>query len=113
MSLNKASAVIKEIDEVRCRIIESGATKERIDFLQQILNHNGVETKILEVPPKEEEDPVTYSIGTPDVTFNAIVKVYNRELMTLDNHRMTADYWNQKTDKTEPNYWDRHKKDWL
>jgi hypothetical protein len=48
---------------------------------------------------------------TPDVTLNAIVKVYNRELRTLDGKKVTPDYWNQKTDKLEPNYWDRGKKD--
>jgi len=72
-----------------------------------------VETKILEVLAKEEGEPPTFSIGTPDVSFNAIIKVYNRELRTLDNHRMTPDYWNQKTDKTDPNYWDKGNKEWL
>jgi hypothetical protein len=45
------------------------------------------------------------------VTFNPVVKVYNRELRTLAGHRVTPDYWNQLTEKTEPNYWDLSKKE--
>jgi hypothetical protein len=111
MSLLKFEHKIVEIDDVAYRIIEAGIAKERAEFLQKLLAHNKHETRIQEVPAKEEGGPSTFNLITPDVTLNAIVKVYNRELRTLDGKKVTPDYWNQKTDKLEPNYWDRGKKD--
>ena len=111
MSLEKYAHVIKEIDEVKVRIIEAKVSKERVEFLQRLMEHNGSPVKIEEVPPKTEEDSITYSIGCTDIIFNPIVKVYNRELRTFEGNRVTPDYWNQKSTKTEPNYWDKSKKD--
>ena len=113
MSLNKFAHVIKEIDEVKVRIIEAKTSKERVEFLKKLMEHNGYEVKIEEVPPKTEEDETTYSIGCTDIIFNPIVKVYNRELKTFEGNRVTPDYWNQLTTDSEPNYWDHNKKDWL
>lgn len=113
MSLNKADHIIKELDGVKTRIVESKTTKERVDFLAKLLEYNGYEAVVVKDEIKQEDDPETYTIGVKDITFNPIVKVYNRELRTFDGHRVTPDYWNQKTDEAEPNYWDRSKKDWL
>ncbi len=113
MSLLKFEHKIIEIDEVAHRILEAGITKERAEFLQKLLAHNNHKTTIQEVPPKEEGQPPTYTLATPDVTLNPIVKVYNRELKTPEGKRVTPDYWNQKTTKIEPNYWDKSKKDFL
>ncbi len=110
MSLLKFEHKIIDIDEVPHRIIEADITKERAEFLQNLLLINHHETKIQEVLAKEEGQPSTYTISTPDVTFNPIVKVYNRELKTKDGKKVTPDYWNQKTIKLEPNYWDKNKK---
>jgi hypothetical protein len=112
MSLLKFEHKIVEIDEVPHRILEAGVTKERAEFLQKLLAHNQHETKIQEVPSKEEGQPSTYNLVTSDVTLNPIVKVYNRELKTTEGQRVTPDYWNQKTSRVEPNYWDKSKKDW-
>ena len=130
MSLNKGKHVIKEIEGIRCTIIETGASKDRMSFLSGLLEHNGFEVKIQEEekkppppPPatKEGEDPVavhtepheeptTFTIGVTDIVFNPVIQVYERKLRTKDGYRVTPDYWNQKTDKTEPNYWDMGKK---
>ncbi len=112
MTLRKFAHIVKEIDGVDVRVVEAGITKERAQFLADLLGYNKVETKIFEDPPKEDE-PQTYSIGTLDVTFNPIVKVYNRELLTPGGNKITPDYWDQKTEETDPNYWDRNKKNWL
>lgn len=112
MGLDKFQHVTKEIDGVNYRIIESAITKERAEFLHRLLKHNKLETIIETDVPKEGQEQ-TYTLITPDVTFNPVVKVYNRELRTFDGHRVTPDYWNQLTDKTEPNYWDLKKKDFL
>ena len=171
MSLATGKHIEQEINEVRCRVVEAGISKERADFLKQLLVHNGYEVQVAEEPPKpvpppkpapppvtaagtksdpaqvpatpedkptfaeasvdepasaeatvdepasaeasvDEPEP-TYVIGVTDIIFNAVVAVYNRALRTLDGKHVTADYWNQKTVKAEPNYWDRAKKEWL
>ena len=111
MTLLKFQHVIKEINGVNCRIIETGITKERAEFLQKLLKLNNHETIIEEIPSKVEGQPSTFLLATKDVTLNAIVKVYNRELKTESGNKVTPDYWNQLTTKLEPNYWDRDKKD--
>lgn len=109
MALEKFQHPTKEIDGVTYRIIEAALSKSRADFLQQLLTHNGVET-VLETDPPKEGVEQTYTLISKDVTFNPIVKVYNRELRTVSGHKVTPDYWNQLTDKLEPNYWDLSKK---
>ena len=110
MSLEKFQHIIKEIDETKVRIVEAKVSKARVDFLKKLLQHNGYEALIEEVPPKTEEETTTYSIGTIDIIFNPIVRVYNRDLRTFEGTRVTPDYWNQKTTESEPNYWDLNKK---
>ena len=110
MGLKGGKHIEKELDGTRCRVIEGAIPKERADFLKKLLEHNGIEVVLVEDASKEEDTDVTYTIGVIDVTFNPVIKVYNRELMTLDNHRVTPDYWNQKTSDHEPNYWDLSKK---
>ncbi len=111
MTLLKFQHPIKEINGENHRVIEDGLTKERAVFLQNLLALNKLKTVLEEVPAKVETDPSTWLIATLDVTFNPIVKVYNRELKTPEGHKVTPDYWNQKTSTLEPNYWDREKKD--
>lgn len=111
MTLLKFQHTIKEINSTNCRVIEEGISKARAEFLQNLLTLNKLETVLDEVPSKTEGEPSSWLIATPDVTFNPIVKVYNRELKTPEGHKVTPDYWNQKTNTLEPNYWDREKKD--
>lgn len=113
MSLLKFEHKIIEIDGVAHRLIEEGITKDRAEFLKELLGINNYESKIQEVPAKVESQSPTFLLATPDITFNPVVKVYNRELKTKDGKRVTPDYWNQKTITVEPNYWDKSKKDWM
>jgi len=110
MSLLKFEHKIIEIDEKAHRIIEEGVTRERAEFLKNLLAINNHDSVIQEVPAKVEGQPSTFTLATPDVTFNPIVKVYNRELKTQEGKKVTPDYWNQKTSTLEPNYWDKSKK---
>jgi hypothetical protein len=110
MGLSKFEHTIIEVEGVNCRVIENGITKERAEFLRTLLEHNKIEVKVTQETPKKEGDPITWAISTPDVTFNPVVKVYNRELRSLDGHRVTPDFWNQAADTFEPNYWDWGKK---
>jgi hypothetical protein len=112
MGLDKFEHVTKEIDGINYRVIEATISKDRADFLTQLLTHNNVPT-FLESNPVKEGEAQTYNLLTPQLTFNPVVKVYNRELRTLEGHRVTPDIWNQLTDKPEPNYWDISKKEFL
>ena len=112
MGLEKFDHTTKEIDGVNYRILEGGITKSRAEFLQKLLAHNNLETKIDADLPKEGQEQ-TYSLITADVTFNPVVKVYNRELRTFEGKHVTPDYWNQLTTNVEPNYYDRSKKEFL
>ncbi len=110
MTLLKGKHVVKEIEGVRCSVVEDGTTKERVEFLKEILEHNGHEVRSEEIPPKEEGGEITYIIGVTSMLFNPVIAVYQRMLKTKDGRKITADYWNQKTTEIEPNYWDKSKK---
>lgn len=107
MSLNKGKHIVKEINEIRCTIIENGASKNRVDFLTKLLNHNGYKVETAEEKRKDEDEPVTFTIGVTDVVFNHVIWVYQRKLRTPEGGKVTPDYWNQKTLKLDPNYWDK------
>lgn len=122
--LNKGKHLEKEIDGTRIRVVESAGTKERMEFLKELLSHNGYEVLVEEIPPKpiptapegeeqvpQEILPPTWLVGVTDITFNSVVAVYQRTLRTLEGEHVTPDYFNQKTRKAEPNYWDKSKKD--
>ena len=126
--LNKGKHIEKEIDEVRIRVVDDAATKDRMEFLTKLLEHNGYEVLSEEMPPKtvpvpplsEGEEPneakepeflpPTWIVGVTDITFNSVVAVYQRRLRTLEGQHVTPDYWNQVTIQAEPNYWDLSKK---
>ena len=111
MSILKGKHKIKEIDEVRCTIVEKNASKERVSFLKELLEFNGYEVKYQEEKIKDENDPITYIIGVTDMVLNPVIAVYQRLLKTPEGKKITADYWNQKTKNVEPNYWDNKLKD--
>ena len=107
MSLNIGKHSVKELNEVRCTIVEKSCTKERIDFLTSLLNFNGFDVQVEEDKRKNEEDPITFTLGVTDVVFNHVIWVYQRKLKTPEGKKVTPDYWNQKTKTLEPNYWDK------
>ena len=105
MSLLSGKHTEKEVDGIRCTIIEKGASAERVEFLKALLAHNGYEVKAEEEKRKNEEDPITYIVGVTDVIFNAVIAVYQRRLLTPDGRKVTPSYWNQESEETHPNYW--------
>lgn len=107
MSILKGKHKIKEIDEVRCTIVEKNVSKERVLFLKEILEFNGYQVKYQEERRKTEEDPITYIVGVTDMILNPVIAVYQRILKTPEGNKITADYWNQKTKDIEPNYWNK------
>ena len=105
MSLQSGKHIVKEIGETRCTIVETGASKERVDFLKDLLEFNKYEVLTAEDKKKNEEDPTTYTIGVTDIVFNPVIAVYQRHLYTRDGRKINADYWNQKTTEIKPDYW--------
>ena len=121
--INKGKHVEKEIDGVRVRIVDDAASKERMEFLKELLTYNGYEVLAAEVPVKpppqvpegeqateQEQPPPTWLVGVTDITFNAVLYIYQRRLRTLEGKHVTPDYFNQMTREAEPNYWDLSKK---
>ena len=55
--INKGKHVEKEIEGVRVRLVDDAASKERMEFLKELLAHNGYEVLVEEVPPKPPPPP--------------------------------------------------------
>ncbi len=93
------------INEQRVTFVEKKITKERLDFLVKLLEHNGFEIIVSEEKRRKEEDPQLYSLGVTDMTFNPTIAVYNRKLKTLEGKIVNQDYWEQRQTDGNPNYW--------
>ncbi len=93
------------IDDTRVTFVEKKTTKERVDFLKELLEYNGFEVLIQEEKRKSEEEPQRYTIAVTDMVFNPAIWIFQRRLLTPDGHIVTHDYWDQKTTETSPRYW--------
>jgi len=93
------------IGETRVTFVEKNVDKNRKDFLQELLKHNGFEVIIEEETKKTEEDPQLYTVAVTDMVFNPTIAIFERKLRTFDGHKVTQDYWLQKTKDTKPQYW--------
>lgn len=98
------------IGDTRVSFIEKKIDASRMEFLKKLLEHNGFEVVIEEEKRKNEEEPQLYTIAVTDITFNPVVAVYQRKLRTFDDRKVTADYWNQISENTPPQYW-QHKEE--
>ena len=120
--INQGKHTVDEIQGVRCSIVETGATEERVQFLKSLLELNKFEVKIKEEAPaaKKEELPTnnevrttnneqritkTYTIGVTDLIFFPTVAIYERALYTPEGHHVTPAYWKQYTTVCDPRYW--------
>ncbi len=93
------------IGETRVTFVEKGVEENRRDFLKKLLEHNGFEVIIEEDKRKTEEEPQLYTVAVTDMVFNPTIWVYERKLRTFDGHKVTPDYWEQRTQETNPRYW--------
>ena len=92
------------IEDTRVTFVEKKIEEDRKDFLKKLLEHNGFEVLIQEEKRKIEE-PQLYTVAVTDMVFNPTVWVFQRKLKTFDGRKVTPDYWNQKTEKSAPQYW--------
>lgn len=105
MSLDSGKHIEKVIDSVRCRVLESGISEQRMQFLKKVMEHNGYEVKFEKEAKKSEDLPDTFIIGTTKIIFNPVVEVYERRLKTLDNKVLTPQYWKQLSEDSKEWYW--------
>ena len=106
MALDSGKHTEKDINEVRCKVLEKGVLKERTVFLKDLLEYNGFTIQIGEEKRKSEEDPQTYIIGVTDITFNPVLAVYKFLLKTKDGRNVSPAYYNQVSDDTRPEYYE-------
>jgi hypothetical protein len=103
-TLNKAKHTIAEIGGVRCTIIENDATKERAEFLKDLLEFNKYEVKV-EKNKTEGDAPKTFTIGVTNILFSPVIAIYEKAIHTRDKKAVTPAYWLQKTSKIDGRYW--------
>lgn len=115
MAINK-NHPFEDLNGIKCAIVETNATTDRIAFLKPLLEGNGFEVVVAEsAPPKappapkegeavpavtEPPAPVKYTIGVTDVSFNVTNAIFGRFLRTKDGHVVTMAYWMQKDDRS-------------
>jgi hypothetical protein len=105
-SLTIAKHQIGEIDGIRCTIVESGITKNRLEFLRDLLTFNKLEAKVKEDAPAEGSTETLYTIGVTDIIFNPVYAVYERTLLSPDGQVITPAYYRQMEGDTSVLYWD-------
>lgn len=94
------------IGDTRVSFVEKKIPEERKDFLKKLLEHNDFQVIVEEEKRKSEEDPKLYTLAVTDMIFNPTTYVFERRLKTFDGHKVTQDYWNQKSEDTNPMYWE-------
>ncbi len=124
MAINQ-NHLFEELNGVKCAIAEKNATKERVDFLKQVLEFNHYTVVVVASPPPKvippkpapaaapsaeataetvaaiaapspPPAPETFTVGVTDVTFNPINAIFGRLLKAPGGHIVTLAYWQQK-----------------
>jgi hypothetical protein len=109
MALNNAKHVVTEIDGVRCTVVESGATLDRVAFLSDLLQFNNLEVKEMQEVSETPGEEHKYTIGVTDLVFNPVFAVYEKQLKTREGSFITPGYWKQECTECDPRYWIRRK----
>lgn len=104
-SLLSAKHQITEIDGIRCTLIESGVSGDRMEFLSRLLAANKLEVKVREESPAEGQDTPLYTIGVTDIVFNPVYAIYERRFFREDGSVVTPAYWRQTEGDTTGDYW--------
>ena len=104
-SLTTAKHLIGEIDGTRCTIIESNATKARMEFLRELLTFNKLEVKVREEAKADESSESLYTVGVTDIIFNPVYAIYERTLLRPDGTIVTPAWYRQLGGDTEVPYY--------
>ena len=95
----KGKHTVIEIEGVRCSVVETGASDERVRFLKEILEFNKYEVKAEKEKAKDGTPGLTSVIGVTDMLFNPMIYLYERRLRRKDSHVLLPAYWNQWPDE--------------
>ncbi len=119
MAINK-NHEFEELGGVKCAIVEKNASKERVAFLKDLLEHNAFDVVVVPSPPPKvapakpapapaegsappqpeppppPPPPETFSVGVTNLAFNPTNAIFGRLLRTKDGHIVTLSYWQQK-----------------
>jgi len=96
MTINNAKHIVSEIDGVRCTIVESGITLNRLAFLTDLLQLNNYEVKKMVIPSEVEGEEHKYTIGVTDLVFNPVFAIYECLLKTSEGKCVTPEYWKKE-----------------
>lgn len=106
MAINK-NHLFEELDGIKCAIVESNVSKERMEFLKSLLEYNGYTVIVVPVVAKpvvaKEGEPVEiveqeekYTLGVTHLAFNATNAIFGRLLKTQEGKFVTQKYWLQQ-----------------
>jgi len=125
MAINK-NHEFEDLDGIKCAIVEKNVSKERVEFLKQVLEYNHYTVVFVPTPtpkavpakpapaaassttgttestqpptqqPPTPPTPETFTVGVTDVTFNPINAIFGRLLKAPHGHIVTLAYWQQK-----------------
>lgn len=107
MAINNAKHIVSEINGIRCTIVETGASLERVAFLSDLLGFNNLEVKEIQEPSEVPGVELKYTIGVTNLVFNPVFAIYERQLKTREGTFVTPGYWKQECTECDPRYWTR------
>jgi hypothetical protein len=109
MAINNAKHIVSEINGVRCTVVESDITLDRVAFLSDLLKYNNLEVKEMQNVSEIQGLEPKYTIGVTDLVFNPVFAIYERQLKTREGTFVTPGYWKQECIECDPRYWVRRK----
>ena len=115
MAINK-NHEFEELNGIKCAIVERNASKERTQFLKELLEFNRLTVVVIPSPPPKvaappkpadtdtpqpaettvPPPPETFTVGVTNLAFNPTNAIFGRLLRTKDGHIVTLAYWEQK-----------------
>lgn len=135
--LSKEGHIVEEINGTRCSVVEKNVSPERVEFLKKLLELNGYTVLVAQTPappakpapkpaapvmgpdgqplpappppppPPPPVAPNTFTVGVTNITFHAMLAVYERSLYTPEGKPVSIAYWNQEPDVPSQLYWER------
>lgn len=115
MALN-SNHTFEDLEDTKCSIVEKNCSKERVDFLRNILEFNKFKVIVIPSPPPKvavvtETDaeiiplPETFTVGVTDLSFSPTKAMYNRELKSPSGNTVTPNFWKQLETDSNDTVW--------